>query len=212
MFSSVTIVTPPAAEPLTLQEAKDHLRIDGDDENPLVSAYLTAAREWAEDATRRQFSPATLRFALDEFPRCRDCCSSHRRRAQAEFDGHAILIPRPPLISVSSIQYVDAAGVTQTLSVNDYQIDTYSTPGRVAPAFAKSWPIARRQMNAVTITFVAGYASAAGGVPEKTKSLIRLLLAHQYENREPVVVGTIASELPLAVQSLVSLIRWGDYP
>jgi uncharacterized phiE125 gp8 family phage protein len=202
---SVTVITPPASEPLTLQEAKDHLRLDGDDENPLVSAYLTAAREWAEEATRRQFVPATLRFALDEFPRCH---TKYRRHGQPEFDRHAILLPSPPLVSVSSINYVDAAGVTQLLSPADYQVDAYSTPGRVAPAFAKSWPIARRQMNAVTITIVAGYAA----VPERAKSLIRLLLSHQYENREPVVVGTIASELPMAVSSLVSLLRWGDYP
>jgi uncharacterized phiE125 gp8 family phage protein len=130
----------PFAEPISLAEVRDHLRIDGDLEDAHLSALITAAREWVEGFWGRQIIAATWKLTLDQFP--------------AE-----IVLPYPPLIGVTSIAYVDTAGTTQTFSSSDYQVDAESEPGRVVPAYNEDWPDTREQINAASITYTAGYAA-----------------------------------------------------
>jgi uncharacterized phiE125 gp8 family phage protein len=134
----------PHAEPLALQEVKDHLRIDGDLEDAHLTALISAARGWVEGFWGRQLVASTFKLTLDAFPA----------------ENGAIVLLNPPLIGVTSITYVDTAGSTQTLSTSDYTVDTESEPGRVVPAYNEDWPDTREQINAVAITYTAGYAAS----------------------------------------------------
>lgn len=173
MRYALTLVAPPTAEPVTLAEAKAQLKVDASADDALITSLITAARQQAEETGAFGFSHGralvtqTLALFLDGFP---------------DADG-AIEVPRPPLASVTSITYVDTAGTTQTLASSDYTVDAKSKPGRVAPAFGKSWPATRDVINAVTVTFDAGYGTAAA-VPESIKREIKALLVHLYERRE----------------------------
>lgn len=204
MRYSLTVSTAPTAEPLTTAEAKSHLRVETDmtEDDTLIASYVKAAREWYEDAGARALITQTHTLRLDGFPG-----SSADPRAGSGDCGinrHAILLPRAPVASVTSVAYVDVDGATQTLVANtDYVVDIYGLEPRIVPAYGTVWPEARAQPNSVTIVYVAGYGAAGSYVPESIRSLLRLLVAHQYELREPVVVGTIANELPLGVQSLL---------
>ena len=80
--------TPPAIEPVTLEELKDHLRVDSVDEDALLTGLLAAAREWCEGFQNRAYITQTLQLWLDEWPA-----------------GNAIVLPRPPLQSVASVKY-----------------------------------------------------------------------------------------------------------
>jgi uncharacterized phiE125 gp8 family phage protein len=135
--------TPPTVEPLSLQEAKDHLRLDGDMEDTHISALIAAARGWVEGFWGRQLAAATFKLTLDAFPT----------------DNGAITLPSPPLIAVTSIAYVDTNGTTQTLSTSDYTVDSESEPARIVPAYGEDWPDTREQVNAVAVTYRAGYAA-----------------------------------------------------
>ncbi len=183
----------PATEPITLAEARAHLRVDDTTENDYITALITVAREHVESLTDRQLITATYALRLDDFPR-RSC--------------DIIRPPRPRLIAVSSITYVDTAGDTQTLAAADYQVDAVSEPCRILPAYGLTWPSTRSQLNAVTITYTAGYGAAAV-VPKAIKQAILMLVAHWFENREPVVVGTITSEVPMTVKALLGPYRVG---
>lgn len=174
----------PAAEPVTLAEAKLHLRVDGGDEDALIGSLVTAARQTCESASGRSFVTQTWKLTLDHFR------------------GWLIELPRPPLQSVTSIVYVDPAGVSQTLSASLYEVDVTSPTGTVAPIWSGYWPATQYKRQAVAITYVAGYG-AASAVPEAIKAAIKLLVGHYYENREAVVTGMTASELPLGVGSLL---------
>lgn len=133
---------PPTSEPLSPADVKQHLRITASNEDTLIAAQLTAARLWAEMFTRRQFVRAEWKLYLDQFP-----CGPIR-------------VPRPPLISVSSIQYVDTAGAAQTLATSLYQVDPYHQPGLIVPAYGQTWPTTRDGTpNAVTVTYLAGYGA-----------------------------------------------------
>lgn len=140
------------AEPVSLQEMRDHLRIDGTDQDSLVAGWIAAARQYAEDIVNRQIVTAAMRMTLDEFP-CGMVAIDHRDYAAAA----KILVPRAPLQSVASITYVDTAGDTQTLDAADYRVDTESEPARITPAYGLTWPATRCQTGAVTVNFVAGH-------------------------------------------------------
>lgn len=181
---ALTLTTVPGEEPITLAEAKSHLRVTTDDDNALLEALISAARQLVETHTNRALITQTWQWRLDTFP------------------SWGLRIPHAPLVSVSSIQYVDGDGATQTLATTEYTVDAKSDPGRITPAYGKSWPNTRWQMNAVIITFVAGYGNAAA-VPYQIKQAMLLVLGELYERREAAIAGTIINEVPLGVRALL---------
>jgi len=189
---SLTIVTPPAEEPVTLTEAKNHLRVDLSDDDSLISALIVAAREHAEAITRRAFITQTLKLSMDAFP----------------VNNGPIYVPMPPLQSVNSLKYFDTDGVEQTLTEGtDYLVDNESEPGRITPAPDTGWPATQNRPNAVSVEFVAGFGDASK-VPQGIKQAILLMVGHWYENREAVTMqGNNAGELPMAVDSLLMMHR-----
>ncbi|MCA9312663.1 MAG: head-tail connector protein, partial [Phycisphaerales bacterium] len=112
--------------------------------------------------------------------------------------------------SVTSIAYVDADGNNQTLDSAQYRVDTVSEPGRIELDTAYTWPTTDDRLNAVTITIVAGYASAAA-VPAEAKHLVKFVAAHWYEHRGPIDIDRDAKEMPLAVQSLKALLTVPEF-
>jgi uncharacterized phiE125 gp8 family phage protein len=115
----------------------------------------------------------------------------------------------PPLISVSSINYVDANGVTPTLwAATKYIVDApegdHAQRGRITLAYGETWPVTRDIANAVTVQFIAGYGAAAA-VPQGIKQAMLLMIGHWYEHRESVNVGNIVNEMPQSAMALL----WG---
>lgn len=188
---ALDIVTQPAVEPLTTTEAKAHLRVDGSTEDTLIASYVTAARSYYEQAAWRALVTQTWAMRLEQWP-----------------DGECMVLPKPPLQSVTSITYTDSDGTAHTMPTSDYIVYAQD-PGRIWLAYNASWPSATlRPGPSITITFVAGYGVAAD-VPEIDKQAIRLLLGHFYENRESVIAvpGISLAQLPMAVQSIVHMRR-----
>jgi uncharacterized phiE125 gp8 family phage protein len=155
------------AVPVTIEEMKTHLRVTHSDDDQYITALTLAATTWAEQFQRRVYIKRSMVMQLDRFP-----------------GGNGIIRPvYSPLDSVTSIQYVDSAGATQTVDSDDYRVDTVTEPGRIAPAFSKVWPVTRSVIGAVTVTYEAGYESI-GAVPDHIKHAVKLIVGHFYENRE----------------------------
>jgi len=173
----LTISTPAATFPITLDDAKVHLRIVDSAEDVYLETLLDVATEYAQDTTGRQLVDATYAHTLDWFP--------------AE-----IRLPRPPLDSVTSITYKDSSNVTQTLASSVYTVIADDlNEGRVVEAINQTWPATADVPNAVTITYVAGYGAAAD-VPATFKQAILLMLADLFEHRESVVTGLAVNRIP----------------
>jgi uncharacterized phiE125 gp8 family phage protein len=182
----------PTSEPLSLAEAKLHLRVDSTDEDSLIESLIVAAREYVENRTDRQLVTATYVLNLRTFPVCLE-------RNEQWYEIH---LPKPPLQSVTSVTYVDLAGNTQTLSTGDYVVDNSQVIGRILPSYLQFWPVARDFPNSVTVTYVAGYGTAEN-IPEGIRAAMKLIIGHLYANREAVNVGNIVNELPMAVDALL---------
>jgi len=193
---ALKIVTEPAAEPVTTAEAKSHLRVDISTDDTLIGSLITAARQMTEQITRRTLITQTWELTEDDWP-----------------GGDTIVIPLPPLQSISSIKYTDDDGVEATFGTANYVVDTMSEPGRVRLTSGASWPSdTLQELNGVTIRFVAGYGTAGSAVPQAMRQAMLMLLGHWYENREAVLLsGAIPKEIPFAVDALLwpyRIFRW----
>lgn len=196
---SLTLASAPATEPIDLDAAKLHLKMDGiDDDDALIAAQVSAARALCEGSISQSFVSTGWLLKLDGWPRRRDGVILRE-----------IVLPRCPLLSVASVSYRDADDTLQVMSTSDYDVLT-GKPGRVALKPAASWPIVDpERRDSVEIAFTAGYGSATA-VPPNIKAAIMLMLAHLYVNREAVAAGSM-SELPLAVSALLSASDHGRY-
>ncbi len=187
---SIRLISPPAVEPVSLQEAKLHLRLDiGTTEDDLLTSLIQAARQYCEGFQRRVYITQTWELWLDKFP-----------------DIDNIYLPWPPLQSVASIKYYDTADLEYLLHDSNYFVDTQSQPGRLSLNYGKSWPsTALRPTNGLCITFICGYGDAAEDVPVKALYAMKLLVGHYYENREAVSQSQLYPA-PMSVDALL----WQD--
>ena len=209
MRFKLQLVTAPSVEPVSLSEAKLHLRVDVSDDDTLITSLIKSARLWCETQCGRAFISQQLRLSLDGFPAdIGDFYDVETAILLAR--GCRILLPRPKLISVDSITHVDANGVTQTLDPSSYQADLEDEPGAVLPAVSGYWPVTQYgKVNAVQITYTAGYGPAASDVDERAKIAIKLLVAHWYENREAVLTGTVSKEIELGLERVLAQLWHG---
>ncbi len=196
-YRSLTRATPPAVEPVTVSEAKAHLRVDVSDDDAYIATLITAAREWCEQYLDRTLIDTQWTMRLDSFP-------------------YEIELPRPPIASAGTatavtLTYTLGDDSTATLSSTQYRVDRNSTPGVVRQLRAGTWPANLDDYNAVAVTWWAGYGSSGTSVPAAIRHAMLMLVAHWYENRNTVLVGSISKQLEFAVESLLSSQKWGSY-
>ena len=164
-------------EPVSTAEAKAHLRVTSSTDDALIGTLITAARQSAENRLRRSILPQTWELTLDKFP-------------------DAIKLAYPPLIGVTTLKYLEpVAGVPTTLNALSYTVDGKNEPGWIVPAYSYEWPDIYDAINAVEVTYTAGWATAAD-VPQVIKAWILLQIGNLYENREATVPGVSMTELP----------------
>jgi uncharacterized phiE125 gp8 family phage protein len=177
------LITGPASEPVSLAEAKAHLRVDHDDEDALIARLVIAAREACERVSGRAFITQSWKLWRDAWPD--ECCP------------RAIPIPKPPLISVTSVAAYDRSGAATTLSSDAYIVDSAAVPGRIILKDTTVLPVDLREANAIAVTYQAGYSANAANVPAGIRAAVLSLLAHLYEVR-----GEAASPPPDALALL----------
>ena len=198
---ALKLITAPAAEPISTADARTHCRVDDTTDNSYLDALVAAAREHCEMFTGRALISQTWDLYLDRFP-----CGDYFGDVGRYRDAAAIRLPKPPAVSITSVVYYDTSGTLQTMDASLYSLDTASEPARLTPVYGSVWPATQDIPNAVKIRFVCGYGAAGSAVPASIIHAMKLLVGHWYENREQVATGTIATNLPMAVEALL----WGN--
>lgn len=184
------LVTPPAvdaitgiAEPVALSEVKLHLRVDIPDDDALILALISSARQMAETLTNRQLLPATWNLVLDAFPG--PSLMGVPAGLPYSIPGHAILIPKGPVQAVTSIVYQDMNFNLVTMPPEDYVVTSTDDLTRITPIFGQIWQPTLPQIGAVNVQFVAGYGDSTQ-VPEGIKHWIKLRVDSLYNQRGEV--------------------------
>jgi hypothetical protein len=205
------LIQAPASEPVSLADAKNHLRVDVTDDDVLIGGLITAARVAAENICRRAFVTQSWTLFLDTFPRQNfygvlpgyapldqylPSVLQAQRGYAIRFRGGKIELPFPPLVSVDAVKYLDETGTLITMSPTLYTVDNASEPGVLTPAPDQFWPNTQNIMNAVQISYTCGYGAAAA-VPAGLKSWMLMRIGALYENREEVAVGQRITVLEL---------------
>ena len=205
MRYGLTVSVEPAIEPVTTAEAKTHLRVETADDDAYIVLLIKTARQMGENRTQRALITQTFVLTLDAFPP--NVIFAPELYFYSSRIDPTIRLPRSPAQSITSITYVDDAGDTQTLDSSKYTLDTSSLVPRIVPAFGEVWPTTRPVINAVTITFVAGYGDAATDVPDPLIHAIKLIVGTYYDPVRANVSAINMSEIPQAANFLMGPYR-----
>ena len=199
-YRSLTRQTGPAVEPVTVAEAKAHLRVDTSEDDAYVQNLVTSAREWCEQYLDRTLVNTQWVMRFDSFPP----------------DGtQDIELPRPPMATAGtttavSLTFTYENGTTATYSTASYRVDRNSTPGAVKTLYGQTWPPHLMDDNAVSVTWWAGYGAAGSSVPAAIRHAILMIVGILYEKRAAAESGSL-NEVPFGVKSLLDSQRWGSY-
>jgi uncharacterized phiE125 gp8 family phage protein len=182
---SLQLVSPPTVEPVTLEDAKLHLKVDTPDDDALITRLIAAARARAEWHAGRALNTQSWILWLDCWPSC------------GIFE-----IPLPPLQSVTSVTVYAPDDSPTVLDPATYQVDAASAPARLTPKSSQPAPVNLRAINSIAVAFTAGYGDDATDVPAGLRAAILELIAFLYEHR-----GEAPAELPLDVLALLAPFR-----
>lgn len=188
-------ITPPSKSALLLEDAKLDCRVDHDHEDTLIQSLIDAATGYLE-------APSGLlgkAFITQEWEMvCRE-----------PDDDDRIYIPVTPIKSIDAITCFDSDNVQQSLTVEDFHLYGDENWAYITPKKGVEWPRLAGRLDAVTISFTAGFGANEEDVPERIRQLLRVLVVHWYTNRSAVNVGTISTEIPMAAQALIAVNRKG---
>ena len=162
----VGIVTPAAADPVSISEAKLHCRIDETADNATVAALVKAATAVCENYMRRPIMTQEFRQQFDQWP-----CSTFLELARA------------PLISVTSVNTYNEADVATLFAASNYYVDAVTLPGRIVLRGGVSWPQWSRYANPIEVIYKAGYGTDPNAIPAEIRQAVLATIAWFYENR-----------------------------
>jgi uncharacterized phiE125 gp8 family phage protein len=178
------LIAAPVVEPLTLAMVKTHLRLDGADEDDLLTGLILAARQYLESATGLCLITQGWRLYLDEWPA-----------------GEVIQIAKGPLQVIESVTVYDQAGIPSSVSLDGHVLDSASSPARL---FLVSQPRPGRMANGIEIDFLAGFGSSGSEVPDMLKRAMLTHIALMYELRGVIAEGMQPAAVPSGYERLIS--------
>ena len=147
---ALRLVEAPLAEPLDLAEVKNHLRVTITNDDTLIQALMSAARERVESYLGRALITQTWQMTLDQWPIILD-----------RFPRSDVMdLPLAPLQVVNWVTYVDVNQDLQTWSPTLYTVDNQTEPGRLMPAYQQVFPPILYVPNAINVNYSSGYATA----------------------------------------------------
>ena len=174
-----------AVNPLfTTAEAKDFLKVDTTADDSLIDSLIKAATQSCQIFTNRYFLTTVVTQYSDKW------------------DGIYTLY-KSPVIGITHIKYFDSNDTEQTLASSNYILDSVSQPARIGIAINGTLPDLADRINAVHVEYKVGYGLTSDFVPEGIKQAVLITIGNWYENRQTVITGRTATELPLSSQYLL---------
>lgn len=188
-----SLITAPTSEPISTDDAKEHLGVAHSDHDTMIDYCVADARfKFESDVPHIQLLPATWCLYLDDWP------------SWNSIHGANILIKKEPLTAISNIKYYaeDETDLT-TWSSSNYETDLIGYPGRISFNSDADLPdLNEDKYNLVQVTFTCGYANAAA-IPGDIIRALKLLIGHYYRIRQGVITGTQVNEIPLGYNQTV---------
>ena len=186
---ALVLIAGPAVEPITLSEAKAHLRIDGGSEDTLLSSLIMTSRLHIEAALGLALITQNWTLLRDQWPK-----------------DDAVPLMLRPVQAVGEVRTLNDAGDPTIWESTNYIVDTAGAPGRLIKR-GSGWPVPGQKANGIEIDITAGFGDVASDVPAPIRQALLLLVAHWYEHRDPIEIGTSSVAIPAAVSRLLKPYR-----
>jgi len=177
------VITAATTYPVSLTEAKSHLKVDTSADDTYIESIIKAATQLSEEYTNRFFIDTVIEQYASSFV-----------ELQTLFKSKVSVI--------SFVKYYDSSNSLETLSASVYDEQLRYEPSQIQLADGQSFPTITKRNDAVRVRYTVGYG-AASDVPEIIKQAILLTIGNFYQNRNSVVIGRIATELPQNVKWLL---------
>jgi uncharacterized phiE125 gp8 family phage protein len=184
------LLSGPASEPVSLDDAKAYLKLDTTDEDALVTTLVTAARLHVEGTTGRALITQSWRLVLDDWPPV-----------------GLVRLPVAPLQSLTEITAYDVNGDAVTLSTDGVLWDALAAPSLLYLPTGFGDEVVLRPFQGIEIDYVAGYGSDPADVPATLRQAMLLLVAYWFENRDAVVLAGAGSVVPSGFEQIVGAYR-----
>jgi uncharacterized phiE125 gp8 family phage protein len=186
---SSTLLTAPAAEPITLADAKAYLRVATDVDDDIIGGLIGAARSHVEAQSRRALITQTWRLVRDAWPP----------------DGRLKVVP-VPLRTVAAARVYEADGSTLAIDTQAFVADKAAAPA-ILSFMPWTLPAPGQPAAGIEIDVEVGYGASGAAVPEPLRLAIRILVAHWYENRGLIALGHEVAVLPETAAALIAPYR-----
>ena len=204
-MSGIKIDTAWTTSAVATSEQKSFMRVDFSDDDTLIAELIKSAQNLVEAYMNRAITTQTLSLFLDRLPFYSDIKLQEGvfTAPDLEYNSNFIVLPKPPVASVTHVKYYDNDNNASTFASSNYYVDTISDQARVVLKTGSSWPTVSetRNANAYEIKYVAGYGGASD-VPEPIVQAIKLLTTHLYENREAVTSLSV-NAIPYTIGALL---------
>lgn len=176
----------PAQEPVSLTEAKEFMRLDGTEDDVLVSTLITAARIHIETSLGKILITENWSYFLDKWPKSK-----------------TVYLPLDPIQTIEEIRFHDGLGSFEVIPVEDYSIDIISRHPRLQFNGAKP-ASSSKKLNQIEIRFTAGFGDLQTDIPSDLKQALLMLATHWFEQRDPIAFGGNFTEVPHTIQALLN--------
>ena len=186
---SLVFASGPAIEPVSVAEAKAHLRVDHTAEDPFIGSLIVTSRLHIEAALGLALITQSWSYFIDRWPRSGE-----------------LILPLRPVQSVSAVRVWQADDSATTAAPAAYLLDGTAIPPRLVWRQAPH-PSGGRRAKAIEVALVAGFGPNPADVPSPIRQALLLLIAHWYEHREPVEVGEALAPIPVSVSELLAPYR-----
>jgi hypothetical protein len=204
-MSGLKIDTAWTTSAVATSDQKSFMRVDFSDDDTLIAELVKASQNVIETYINRAITTQTLSLFLDRLPFYNDVKLQEGvfTAPDLEYNSNYIVLPKPPVASVTHVKYYANDDTASTFSATNYYVDTISEQARVVLKKGVSWPTVAetRNANAYEIKYVAGYGGASD-VPEPITQAIKLLTTHLYENREAVTSLSV-NAIPYTIGALL---------
>ena len=182
-MAGIKVTTAPTAEPLSLQEVKEYLRVDDATDERVVQPLITAARQFAEEHMNRALMQQTFTLMIDAvIDQDQPLYEGMRTAPDLNYYKNYIVLPKSPVQSVTSVKTFNDSDEATTMAATKYYVDTQREPARIVLRTGETFPTALRVANAIEVIYVAGYTSAFT-IPEPIRLGMLQHIAYMYEHR-----------------------------
>ena len=187
---TLVMTSGPLAEPVSVADAKAHMRIDSTAEDALIASLIVTSRLHIEAALGLALLTQAWSYFVDAWPRSRE-----------------IVLPLKPVQAVAIVRVWAQDGTSRTVSADTFTLDGEGTPPRLVLSRSAAPPAPGRSASGIEIAFDAGYGDAGADVPAPIRQALLLLVAHWFENREPHRANAPDTEIPHMISALLALYR-----